>query len=102
MPTQILIDGVWYTLTPNCKTDSQVANCWNTTSVTKPADIFDRIRPFQRLKQRAIDGAVARGANREEVEAALAEIGDRPILDWLMNGGLEKIIELILKILALL
>lgn len=40
-----------------------------------------------------VDAALA------EKEAELAE-SDTPFLDWLMNGGLEKIIELILKLLS--
>lgn len=55
------------------------------------------------LRKRIIAGAVARGVSEADAQAALAEIeSERPILDWLANGGVEKIIELILKLLAVL
>jgi hypothetical protein len=55
------------------------------------------------LRNRAVAGAVARGVSEQDARAALAEIeSDRPLLDWLANGGLEKIIDLILKLLAVL
>jgi hypothetical protein len=63
-----------------------------------------RERPLiARLRARVIQGAVAKGAKEEDARAALAEIeSERPILDWLANGGLEKIVDLVLKLLSLL
>ncbi len=37
-----------------------------------------------------------------EALAAVEDDTDRPFLDWLLNGGLEKLIEIVLKLLPLL
>ena len=71
-----------------------------------PADFHaeafgDRFRPLKRLKARVVAAVVARGGSAEEAEGAIREIGDGTFLDWLMNGGFEKIVELILKILGI-
>lgn len=71
----------------------------------EPTGILPRGKPHRpllnALRERVIKGAVARGASEADARAALAEIeSDRPLLDWLANGGLEKIIDLILKLLA--
>jgi hypothetical protein len=70
---------------------------------TRPmGGVLDRLRPLKRLRRRVVEGAVARGADREEAEAAVGELGDGTLLEWLMNGGLEKLIELVLKLIAVI
>lgn len=66
------------------------------------AGIFDRPRPIlERFKDRIIDGLIGRGVPREKAVEAVAELGDRPILEWLfMGGGLLQIIEAILKLIG--
>lgn len=46
----------------------------------------------------------AKGHSEADINKAidiLEEESDRPFLDWLMNGGFEKLLEMILKIIAL-
>ena len=66
---------------------------------------FGRGRLRERLKARIVAAAVAKGATESEAveafEQALAE-SDRPILDWLMNGGFEKLLEIVMTIIKLL
>lgn len=63
-----------------------------------------RGRLRERLKNRIVAAAVAKGASEYEAveafEQAMAE-SDRPILDWLMNGGFEKLLEIVLTIIKL-
>ena len=62
--------------------------------------IRDRLsqRVRDRLRQRAIEW----GAPAEAVDAALdAMESDRPFIDWLLNGGFEKLLELFLKVIPL-
>jgi hypothetical protein len=55
-----------------------------------------------RIRQRLKDAAIARGAEASAVDAVLDDMeSDRPFVDWLLNGGFEKILELILKLLPL-
>ena len=55
------------------------------------------------LRKRLAEAAVAKGADPKKVEAALAELeSERPILDWLANGGFEKLLKLILELVAVL
>lgn len=52
----------------------------------------------RQLKKRAEDA----GYPPSEVDAALFELeSERPLLDWLLNGGFEKLLEMLLTILAL-
>lgn len=68
----------------------------------QPVALFERPRPLRKL-------VVAMIARRGEVSLDVAERAlaayevesDRPFLDWLTNGGLEKLIEIILKLLPL-
>lgn len=54
------------------------------------------------IRRRLIAKAVDRGFTREHAEAVLADMeSERPILDWLINGGFEQLLELFLKLLAL-
>lgn len=76
--------------------------------------IKSRLRPVRTMKDFAIEKAVSIAqfratqdgtpfdavAARQTAESVVTEFGDGAFLDWLMNGGLEKIIELILKIIA--
>ena len=72
--------------------------------MTAAGPFANRPRPLvNALRKRIVAAAVSRGAGEAEAVLALAEIeSDRPLLDWLMDGGFEKIVELILKLLALL
>lgn len=78
--------------------------------------IGDRFRPLKRLREfivgqavkRAKAAAEAAGKPFDEVRATqIAEdavteaIGDGSFFDWLMNGGLEKIIQLIMTLIGL-
>lgn len=52
-------------------------------------------------REDVILACVARGADRAEAEAQLEELeSDRPILDWLLAGGLERLITLILTLIG--
>lgn len=54
------------------------------------------------IRRRLIARAVERGFSREDAEATLSQMeSERPILDWLINGGFEQFLELFLKLLAL-
>ncbi len=59
----------------------------------------------KRLKARVVEAAKAQGADEvkagEAFEQALAE-SDRPFLDWLLNGGFEKLLEIVMRIITLL
>lgn len=61
------------------------------------------IHPLRdRIRKKLLDDAVAKGADPEKAKAAIAELeGERPLLDWLLAGGFDKLLELILAILAL-
>ncbi len=68
------------------------------------ADAQDRRRPLRdRLVQRLIDDAVEKGADRKKAEEVVRDLDtERPILDWLRNGGWKELLELVLKLIALL
>lgn len=54
------------------------------------------------LRSNAIEAAVAKGADRARAESAMEEIeSDRPLLDWLHNGGFEKLLKLLLELLKI-
>lgn len=55
-----------------------------------------------RIRERLKKAAIERGAEPAAVDAILDDMeSDRPFVDWLLNGGFEKILELILKLLPL-
>lgn len=64
--------------------------------------VVGRRRPIRdRLRDRLVDAAVARGADRAEAEAVVDELsGERPLLDWLLSGGFEKLLVMILELLG--
>jgi hypothetical protein len=68
------------------------------------ADVQDRRRPLRdRLIQRLIDDAVEKGADRDKAERIVRDLDtERPILDWLRSGGWKELLELVLKLIALL
>lgn len=68
------------------------------------AEAQDRRRPLRdRLIQRLIDDAVEKGADRDKAEKIVRDLDtERPILDWLRNGGWKELLELVLKLIALL
>jgi hypothetical protein len=61
-----------------------------------------RRRPIRdRLHERLVDAAVARGADRGEAEAAVDDLeSERPLVDWLLNGGFQKLLDLILTLIG--
>lgn len=63
-----------------------------------------RRRPIRdRFRDRLVDAAVARGADRAAAEGVVDELAsDRPLLDWLMGGGFEKLLEMVMKLIGLL
>lgn len=78
--------------------------------------IGDRFRPLKRIREFVVDQVVARARRKAEAagqafdeakvrqlaEDTVAEaIGDGSFFDWLMNGGLEKIIQLIMTLIGL-
>ena len=55
-----------------------------------------------RIRKRLRDAAVEAGRSAADVDAVLDDMeSERPFVDWLLNGGFEKILELILKLLPL-
>jgi len=101
MASTIVIDGVAYGLCPldkpapaTCLADMEAAFEGGPATAGRPRPILERFR------RRVVDHLVERGVTRREAEQAVAEIGDGRFLDWLMNGGLEAIVEAILRILA--
>ncbi len=73
------------------------------TAVLTAGPIRKRLR--ERLKARIVREAVAKGATAEAAGAAFDEAmaeSDRPFLDWLMDGGFEKLLQIVLRILDLL
>ena len=62
-----------------------------------------RRRPLRdRIRERLIDRAVEAGATREQVEQAIGDLeGDRPLLDWFLNGGFEKLLQMIMTLIGL-
>lgn len=66
--------------------------------------LFPRIRSKanQRIRDHLRFAAIANGADPVRVDAVLDEMeDDRPFLDWLLNGGFEKLLELLMKLLVL-
>jgi hypothetical protein len=64
--------------------------------------LFNRPRPLRKLVVSYI--AKRGGVSEAQADAALASLedaSDQPFLDWILNGGLEKLIELVLKLLPL-
>lgn len=62
-----------------------------------PRPLRDRLRA--RLTEEALLAA-GPGASHAQVAAILDELeSDRPLIDWLLNGGWEKILALILQLL---
>lgn len=62
-----------------------------------------RIRNW--LKERIVAEAVKQGASAEQAQAAFEEAvgaSDRPFLDWLANGGFEKLLEIVMTIIKML
>jgi hypothetical protein len=56
-----------------------------------------------RIRKRLKDAAVEKGADAAAVDAILDDMeSDRPFVDWLLNGGFEKILELIMKLLMVM
>lgn len=58
-----------------------------------------------RLKERIVAEAVKQGASAEQAQAAFEEAvgaSDRPFLDWLANGGFEKLLEIVMTIIKML
>lgn len=69
--------------------------------------VFREDGPLERLFRNSIIGHIARrtGRTRVEVSDALAQVeadSGRPLLDWLRNGGLEALFNLVKLILGLL
>lgn len=61
-----------------------------------------RDRISQRIRDRIRQRAVESGAPPDAVDEALdAMESDRPFIDWLLNGGFEKLLELFFKFLPL-
>lgn len=66
------------------------------------------MRLRDRLRERLIADVLARadlpaGTDAAKVALAVDQVaGERPILDWLLAGGWEQIVLLVLKILMLL
>jgi hypothetical protein len=60
-------------------------------------------RPLRdRLAERLVADAVAKGADKKKAEEVVADLqSERPILDWFLNGGWEKLVELVLKLIDL-
>lgn len=55
-----------------------------------------------RIRKRLRDAAIEAGRAPADVDAVLDDMeSDRPFLDWLLSGGFEKVLELILKLLPL-
>ncbi len=55
------------------------------------------------LRKKLADAAVAKGADPKKVEAALAEMeSDRPLIDFLMSIDFERLVKLILELVAVL
>lgn len=53
-----------------------------------------------RVRARLLDAAEANGADRDAANRVLAELeGERPILEWLLDGGWEKLLALVLELL---
>lgn len=62
-----------------------------------------RERLRDRLAKKLVEDAVAKGANRKKAEEVVAEmVGERPIIEWLLSGGWQQLVELVLKLIALL
>lgn len=100
-PLRIEISGVAGTWMPD-PLEASASACAGEEANEASASASRKRGFVARMKERAIQGAIDRGATREDAEAVLLEIGDGKFLDWLMNGGLEKIIELILKLIGLI
>lgn len=63
---------------------------------TRPTPLRDR------LAKKLIADAVAAGADKAAAESAVAElVGERPLIDWLLSGGWEQLVALVLKLIAL-
>ncbi len=55
------------------------------------------------LKRRLIAAALDKGATREEIDAAIDHAeSDRPLLDWLKNGGFQELLKFIMELIAIL
>lgn len=57
-----------------------------------------------RLKDRVVKAAVAKGYSAAEAERAFEDgwvSSDRPFIDWFVNGGFEKLLEIVLNLLKL-
>ncbi len=54
------------------------------------------------IRRKLVESAVEQGADRAHAEATLKKMeGERPILDWLINGGFEQLLKLFLQLIAL-
>lgn len=62
----------------------------------------NRPRPLRDwLATKLIDAAVAKGHDRAKAEALVDQMaGERPLIDWLLNGGWQKLLDLFLELLA--
>lgn len=54
------------------------------------------------IRRKLIEAAVEKGVSRGHAETTLKQMeAERPILDWLANGGFEALLKLFLELLAL-
>lgn len=61
-----------------------------------------RKRLAARIRERIVADAVLRGADESKVREVVADLeGERPLLDWLLNGGFEKLLALIMELIEL-
>jgi hypothetical protein len=84
-------------------TPQSTCNC-STAGIEAKAEIA-RARPLRNLLVKALKKRLPAEYTQDQIDAALAQIeaeSDRPFLDWFTNGGFEKLIEMILRILTLL
>lgn len=56
-----------------------------------------------RLREKVLEAVVEKGGDRAAAEKVLDEMSsDRPLLDWMRNGGFIKLVELVLELIAIL
>lgn len=83
---------------------TQSACTCSTTGIEAKAEIA-RVRPLRNLLIKALKKRLPAEYTDAQIDAAFAQIeaeSDRPFLDWFTNGGFEKLLEMILRILTLL
>lgn len=105
-PLEAVVGSVHNAPAPHSPDSDPIDSAALTDRITDvPASFFAPARPTlrERLRTRLVDAAVAKGASPIAAGLAVNQLAsERPLLDWLLDGGWEKLLALVLELIKLL